>query len=89
MTLGLGGLLVILTVTAFFGKKGVMDIRRARRDLRALSGEVERLKGEKARLEREIERLENDPQAIEKLAREKFWLIKPGEKVVVLPEKKD
>ncbi|MGZ7066471.1 MAG: hypothetical protein ACXVI6_08950 [Candidatus Aminicenantales bacterium] len=30
--------------------------------------------------------LETNPRAVEKAARERLWLIKPGEKVVVVPK---
>jgi cell division protein FtsB len=88
LVLGIGCLLVIVIVTSFFGKKGVMDINRARKNIRDLQATLEALKSERARLEREIRELESDPRAVEREAREKLWLIEPGEKVVVLPDKK-
>ncbi len=88
LILGIGCLLVIVIVTSFFGKKGVMDINRARKNIRDLQVTLDALKSRRARLEREIRELENDPRAVEREAREKLWLIKPGEKVVVLPDKK-
>lgn len=50
---------------------------------------VEQLKKEKAKLEREIEELERNPQAVEKTAREKLWLMEPDEFVIVKKEKKE
>jgi cell division protein FtsB len=44
---------------------------------------VERLKQEKSKLEREIQELEKNPKAVEREAREKLWLMKPDEKVIV------
>jgi len=83
--LGVACLLLIMIVTALFGKKGVMDLRRARRTLEARAVTIRALEAETAKLEAEIIRLENDPRAIEKQAREKLGLVKPGEKVVVVP----
>lgn len=83
--LGVACLFLIMIVTSLFGKKGVMDLRRTRRDLAALGTRVKALEAEKARLEAEIERLEKDPRAVEKPAREKLGLVEPGEKVVVIP----
>ncbi len=77
-----------MVVTSFFGKKGVMDISRARRMTRDLDLELKALKVEKDRLDGEIKELETDPRAVEKIAREKLWLIKPGEKVIVIPDRK-
>jgi cell division protein FtsB len=88
LVLGFGCLLVIMVVTSFFGKKGVMDINRARHRMESLRTELEALKAERAKLDREIRELERDPMAVEKEAREKLWLIKPGEKVIVIPDRK-
>lgn len=83
--LGVACLFLIMIVTSLFGKKGVMDLRRARRTLAALEIRVQALEVEKAKLEAEIDRLEKDPRAVEKPAREKLGLVEPGEKVVVIP----
>lgn len=83
--LGIACFFLILIVTSLFGKKGVMDLRRARQNLAALETRVRALEAEKARLEAEIDRLEKDPRAVERPAREKLGLIQPGEKVVVIP----
>jgi cell division protein FtsB len=83
--IGIACLFVIMIVTSFFGKKGVMDLRRARQTLAAREARFRILELEKARLEAEIGRLENDPRAVEKPAREKLGLVEPGEKVIVIP----
>ena len=83
--LGIACLFLIMIVTSLFGKKGVLDLRRARRNLAAFETRVRVLEAEKIRLEAEIDRLEKDPRAVEKPAREKLGLVEPGEKVVVIP----
>jgi cell division protein FtsB len=83
--IGIACLFVIMIVTSLFGKKGVMDLRRAHQTLAAREARLRTLELEKARLEAEIGRLENDPRAVEKPAREKLGLVEPGEKVVVIP----
>ena len=85
LLIGFACLLIIMIVTALFGKKGVMDLRRARRVLAERTERIRALETEKARLEAEIERLDKDPRAVEKQAREKLGLIAPGETVVVAP----
>lgn len=77
--------LTILVVTALFGKKGVVELRRAHRTLAGRTERIRALEAERARLEAEIRRLENDPRAVEKAAREKLGLAAPGEKVVIDP----
>ncbi len=84
--LGIACLFLVLVVTSIFGKKGVMDIHRTRQQLAGLEAEVKRLGREKARLEAEIRELETNPRAVEKEARDRLWLIKPGEKVIVVPK---
>jgi len=83
--LGVACLLLIMIVTALFGKKGVMDLRRSRRTLASLEDRIRELEVERGRLEAEIRRLEEDPRAVEKAAREKLGLAAPGEKIVVDP----
>jgi cell division protein FtsB len=83
--IAVGCLLLIMIVTALFGKKGVMELRGARRALAARAETIRALEAEKAGLEAEIERLQNDPRAVEKAAREKLGLARPDEKVVVAP----
>jgi cell division protein FtsB len=83
---GLVCLFLVMAVTSIFGKKGVMDIHRARQKLAALEAETRRLEQEKTRLQSEIRALETNPRAVEKEARDKLWLIKPGEKVLVVPK---
>lgn len=87
--IGMALLFLIVTMTAVFGKKGLMDIRRARRELSRLETELKRLEAEKGRLEEEIVRLEKDPRAVERQARGKLGLAAPGEKVVIIPDKND
>ncbi|MDI6845341.1 MAG: septum formation initiator family protein [Candidatus Saccharicenans sp.] len=74
-------------VTTFFGKKGFLDIQRSKKRLQELQTEIEQLTAQKEKLEYEIKKLETDPEALEKEAREKLWLIKPDEKVIVREKK--
>lgn len=85
IVLGVACVLLIMIVTALFGKKGVMDLRRAHRTLETRTEKIRALEAERDRLEAEIRRLEDDPRAVEKAAREKLGLAAPGEKVVVEP----
>jgi cell division protein FtsB len=85
---GLGFLLVVLLITSFFGKKGIIEVFRAQERHEELAKEVECLKQQKKKLEREIEELEKNPKAVEKKAREKLWLMKPDE-LVIIKEKKE
>jgi cell division protein FtsB len=80
-------LLVVLLITSFFGKKGLVEIYRAKKNYAALVQEIDRLKQEKKRLEKEIAELEANPKAVDQDAREKLWLMKPEEKVIIKKRK--
>ena len=79
--------LVVLLITTFFGKKGIIEIYKTRRNYTILQKEIEQLKEEKSRLEKEIAALEASPQSVEKEARDRLWLVKPDEKIVVKKKK--
>ncbi|MCX6565915.1 MAG: septum formation initiator family protein [Candidatus Aminicenantes bacterium] len=81
--LALEFLLVVLLITTVFGEKGLIEIARARKIQAGLMHEIEILKQDKARLEREIAALKADPNSVDKEAREKLWLMKPDEKVII------
>ena len=70
----------------FVGDRGFLQVRRQRAELRAAQDEVARIDAENRKLETEVAALKSDPRALEKIAREKLQLVKPGEVVVVLPD---
>ncbi len=84
---GLGFFFLVLFLASFFGKKGLIEIYRAQREHRALLQEIERLENEKSKLEKDVEELEKNPKAVERKAREKLWLVKPDEVVIIKKEK--
>lgn len=79
--------LLATLVTTFFGKKGFLDIQRSKRRYQELQTQIQSLTAQKEKLEAEIRELENNPESLEKEAREKLWLIKPDEKVIVREKK--
>jgi cell division protein FtsB len=82
-----GFVLVVLLITTVFGKKGLFEIYKARKNYAALQLEIQKLKEEKGRLEKEIAALEADPKAVEREARDRLWMVKPDEKIVVKKKK--
>ena len=68
---------LVILISSLFGKKGLIEIYRAKSRYEALLQEVRTLEARKSQLQKEIEALWNDPRAVEKEAREKLWLIKP------------
>ena len=74
---------VVLLISSLFGKKGLIEIYKARKNYETLVQEIKDLEAKKSRLEKDIQALEKDPEAVEMEAREKLWLMKPDEKVIV------
>jgi cell division protein FtsB len=87
MTGGAVFLFVVLLITSLFGKKGLMEIQRTRKSYDILRLEMKTLQDRRARLIKEISQLERDPQAVEREAREKLWLMKKDEIVIVEKKK--
>lgn len=63
----------------FGGEYSIMDVRRARAERRAELAEVERLRAQNDSLRALVDSLEHDPGMLERLARERFGLIRDGE----------
>jgi cell division protein FtsB len=82
-----GLLTVAVLVLAVFNDKGLLQVRGQSKKLTALQGEVTQIDTENKQLTKEIQALRTDPTTIERLAREELKLVKPGEIVLVSPEK--
>lgn len=76
--------LFILVLAFVFGDRGILEIVKTRKQIKALQQTIDTLEMEKRKLTREIELLRENPLALEKKARESLWLMKKNEKVVVL-----
>ena len=85
---GVGFILFVLTVTSFFGKRGLIEIYETRRHQEAILGKIEQQEKKKGKLERDIEELQKNPKAVEQKAREKLGLVKEGEIIIIDKKKK-
>lgn len=88
MALLLAFFLLILIMAFIFGERGVLEIIKTQKQIKILQQTIAELESEKLRLTREIDLLRNNPLALEEKAREKLWLMKKNEKVVVLVKDK-
>ena len=79
---------VVLFADALVGERGLVATTRARRASTDLSENVERLRRENKQLRDKAKRLREDPTTIESLAREELGLIRPGEVLVVIKDRK-
>ncbi len=71
--------LVAFAVSTFFGKHGLRSLVEKRDDYEQLDRSVTQLQQDNVRLQERIHQLESDPRYVEKIARERLGLVKPGE----------
>lgn len=76
-------LLLLLGVASFGSYR---DLAAARQRQRLLEVKIEETRQRNEELTQRIRRLQDDPAAIERLAREQYRMMRPGDVVVVLPE---
>ena len=60
---------------------GIVRWHQLRRERNQVQTEIERLIQEEVELTNELDRLTNNKEYIKKIAQEKFHMVKPGEKV--------
>jgi cell division protein FtsB len=80
--------LLILIMAFIFGDRGLLEIIKTQKQIKVLKQTIKDLESEKLKLSKEIDLLRENPMALEKKAREKLWLMKKNEKVIVLVKEK-
>ena len=68
----------------FAGDSGYMQIRERSRKIEAMYGEIETVRAENRRLETEVEMLKIDLEIIERIARERYGMVKENETVYMV-----
>ncbi|HNS05779.1 MAG TPA: septum formation initiator family protein, partial [Candidatus Saccharicenans sp.] len=76
-------LILASLVTTFFGKKGFLDIQKQKKRYSELEAQIKEYDQKIEKLKAEIKDLQTNPLSLEKEARERLWLIKPEEKMIV------
>ena len=78
-----------LLIIFVFGDHGLFQLYKLKKERAEIQLYISQLRRDRETLNNEKNRLENDFKYIEKLAREKYRMAKPGEKVFkVLPKEK-
>ena len=81
---------VTLLIIFIFGDHGIFQLYKLKRERAEVQAHITLLRKERKQLKSEKAHLENDLDDIEKLARERFRMAKPGEKVFkVIPKNTD
>ena len=74
-------ILVLGAILLFFNDMGIVKWYKLKQERLHIQTEIDRLILEEKYLTTELDRLENDDEYIKKIARERFHMVKPGEKV--------
>lgn len=80
--------ILFLVVREIYGPHGYLALRRQKQQYNALKQQLQKLSQENQQLNRKIKSLKTNPSAIERQAREQLHLVRPGEYVYMLPNKK-
>ena len=75
-------------ITLVFSDLGLKELRHLRQQKELLNIKIHSLYKQQNSLQKEMKNLENDTGYVEKIAREKFLMVKPGEKVFRVIESK-
>ena len=76
-----------LTIVFIFGDHGILKLYKIKNERKAIQKKIEDLRAEKEDLKNQKSRIENDLNYIEKIAREKYKMVKPGEKIFKVIDK--
>jgi cell division protein FtsB len=76
------GVLALAGYYALFGGRySVFETRQADRERAVLQARLDSLQAVNARLEARVDSLENDPVTLERVAREEYGMVRPGERL--------
>ena len=81
----------LILVIFIVGDVGLINLISARHRIERLEKKIDVLKAENTALQSKISKLKTDPFEIEKIARERYGYIRPGDKVyrfITLPDEK-
>ena len=82
--------LATLMIIFIFGDHGLLQLYKLKKERSEIQNHISELRKNREGLVKEKARLENDLKYIEKLAREKYRMAKPGEKVFkVIPKEEE
>jgi cell division protein FtsB len=83
--LGSSALAVLTLGLAVYGGNQVLRVSHMRTELEAMEREIVTLRSKADQLTHTVEQLRNDSAAMEKLAREEYGYVRPGEQVIRFP----
>ncbi len=75
------GFFLLLLLMAVFHENGILNAYQLEQEQHKIKSENDNLRTKNEKLRMDIEGLKSDPYEIEKIAREKLHLVKPGDQV--------
>jgi cell division protein FtsB len=78
----------VLMVNALVGERGYLANMQARQDQQRLDARLDELRQESEALKERARRLREDPRTLEEAAREHLGLIRPGETLITIRDRK-
>ncbi|MEW6062640.1 MAG: septum formation initiator family protein [Bacteroidota bacterium] len=82
----IGGFILFLYV--FFNSNGILQRLKLELQKKEMIEKIEKAEAEQAKLKEQSKALDGDPKAIEKVAREKYGMVRENEKVYKVAPKK-
>lgn len=76
----------LLLLQDVFGTHGLVAMRRSKAEIQAVQAQIQQLDQENQELQQRIHSLKTDPAAIEKIARDRMGLARPGEIIFQIPD---
>ena len=73
-------------ISHFFSDRGLINLWALKKEKLEIQKDINSLRNQIAMLEKEEEKLKFDEKYIERIAREKFKMVKPGERVFKVVE---
>ena len=70
-----------LVIIFVFGDHGLLKLYKIKNERKLIQNKIATLRAERETLKSEKNKIENDLNYIEKIAREKYKMVKPGEKI--------
>ena len=70
-----------LVIIFVFGDHGLLKLYKIKNERKLIQNKIATLRAERETLKNEKNKIENDLNYIEKIAREKYKMVKPGEKI--------
>ena len=72
---------ISLIIVFVFGDHGLLKLYKMKNERKLVQSKIANLRAERETLKNEKSKIENDLNYIEKIAREKYKMVKPGEKI--------